>query len=144
MHLSQLVYISRSTDTERLTVGKILRAAQEFNGPNDITGLLLFDGTYYLQCLEGDRTAISDLYNRITQDPRHKDVALVAAGTRSERDCAGWAMGYIDKRDVVKEAVQRFSASSTFDPYGMSAESTLALVRYVANTPGAVRTTAPR
>jgi Sensors of blue-light using FAD len=143
MHLSQLVYISRSVDVDQLNTGKILSAARKFNGANDISGLLLFDGTYYLQRLEGARALISLLYHKIAGDPRHTDVAILAAGPLAERECADWAMGYIDDRDVVKHAVRRFSASNHLDPYTMSSESAVALVRYVANTPGIIRTTTP-
>jgi Sensors of blue-light using FAD len=141
MSLTQLVYVSRSTDTDRLTVGKILSAARKFNGPHDISGLLLFDGTVYLQRLEGDREALSHLYYRIAGDPRHTDVTLLAAGSLSERECPGWAMGYIDAGDAVKDVVRRFSSSSTFDPYTMSSDSALALTRYVAKKRGAIRMT---
>jgi Sensors of blue-light using FAD len=144
MSLAELVYVSRSTDTDRLTVGKILSAARRFNGPHDVTGLLLFDGSYYLQRLEGDRQVVSDLYYRIAGDPRHSEVTLLAAGALSERECPGWSMGYIDSGEAVKDAVRRFSSSSNFDPYSMSSDSALALTRYVAKKRRVIRTTDPK
>lgn len=143
MHLAYLAYASRSTDTERLTIGKILSAAHKFNGPHHITGLLLFDGTFYLQRLEGDREAISDLYRRIAADPRHTEVNVLAAGSLVERQCPGWSMGFVDDRDTVKNAIMRFSTSRRFDPYGMSAESVLALTRFVVEHHSEIRTTVP-
>jgi Sensors of blue-light using FAD len=141
--LAELVYVSRSTDTDRLTVGKILSAARRFNGPRDITGLLLFDGSYYLQRLEGHRQVISNLYYRIAGDQRHSEVTLLAAGALSERECPGWSMGYVDSGEAVKDAVRRHSSSSSFDPYGMTSDSVLALTRYIARKPGVVLTTDP-
>jgi Sensors of blue-light using FAD len=143
MHLSQLVYISRSVDADLLTTGKILSAARRFNGANDISGFLLFDGTYYLQRLEGARALISLLYSKISLDPRHTDITILAAGPIAVRQCPGWAMGYIDDREVVTNAVRRFSSSGQLDPYMMSSESAVALVEFLANTPGIVRTSTP-
>ena len=139
MHLSQLLYVSRSVDADRLIVGRILSAARRHNQVDDVTGLLLFDGAHFLQLLEGDRTVISRLYNRIAVDPRHTDVVILGAGPTAERICPSWSMGYVDDHAVLADTVLRFSSSRDFDPFAMTASSALRLARHVVSNAGAIR-----
>ncbi len=143
MHLSHLVYASRSVDVDDLAVGNILRAARQNNRAQVVTGVLLFDGTHFLQLLEGDRDVLSSLFRTISADPRHADVTLMSVGSLQQRDCHGWAMGYLDEGPVVTDAVQRFSASRAFDPYDMSSESAAALLRHIARHESGVAVTDP-
>ena len=63
------------------------------NQKRDITGYLWFDGSMFLQYLEGPADAIDKLETKITSDPRH---SIVKRFTRSlpadERRFTGWSM----------------------------------------------------
>ncbi len=57
---------------------RILRKSKANNPALGITGVLCFSEGIFLQVLEGGRSAVNRLYNRIAADPRHTDVELLA------------------------------------------------------------------
>ncbi|MCK7492603.1 MAG: BLUF domain-containing protein [Comamonadaceae bacterium] len=50
----------------------------------------------FLQVLEGGRSAVNRLYNRIAADPRHAEVELLSYEEIGERRFAGWSMGQVN------------------------------------------------
>ncbi len=64
--MHQITYIStaRSGTTER-DVAAILDASRRNNRKDGVTGLLVSDGTRFLQVLEGDEAAVEKAYARI-------------------------------------------------------------------------------
>ncbi len=92
--LSHLVYVSVSkkecTDEE---IDKILASCKKNNPKLDITGVLLYSKTHFLQYLEGDYKEISGLYEKIKSDVRHKNVVLITTGKINERTFPSWEMG---------------------------------------------------
>ena len=79
--LVRLMYASRageSVNADALTA--ILKRSKEHNPKVGVTGVLCFctNAHIFLQVLEGGRNAVSALYNEISQDPRHHDVALLS------------------------------------------------------------------
>ena len=69
-------------------------AASKANNPAlGITGVLCFSEGIFLQVLEGGRSAVNRLYNRIAADPRHSEVELLCYEEIGERRFAGWSMG---------------------------------------------------
>ena len=141
MYLSHLMYASRSVSADPLAIGQILGVARRRNRANDVTGLLLFDGVYFFQLLEGDRTVVSRLYHQIVNDRRHSDVVLLAAGPATERTCSGWSMGYVDDQSAIGDTVLRFSASRSFNPFTMTAASAQRLAHHIAANPDALGVT---
>jgi hypothetical protein len=97
MALYQLLYQSAAFmafDTPELLA--LLRQCRARNAAQDITGLLLYaaDGRF-LQLLEGDQSAVHDLYhNRIARDPRHFDCRVLREGPCQERTFGTWAMSF--------------------------------------------------
>ncbi len=97
----QLVYISRATrplDDPELT--RLATAAARFNGGHDITGLLLHDGSRFIQALEGPQPAVEALMTRIARDPRHDSIAYIERRTVAGRQFGGWAMDARRVRDA--------------------------------------------
>jgi Sensors of blue-light using FAD len=77
--LVRLMYASRATDPVRQdSLQAILKKSTGNNPGVGITGVLCFSGEIFLQVLEGGRLQVSALYNRIAQDPRHRDVVLLS------------------------------------------------------------------
>ena len=76
--LVRLIYVSVMTeacDTEALE--NILSVSRINNEKNNITGMLCYDPTYFLQALEGPREAINHLYTNISRDMRHQYLTLL-------------------------------------------------------------------
>ena len=61
-------------------VDAILLTALRHNATVDVTGVLQATPERYLQWLEGPQEALQALYERIREDPRHREVELMAEG----------------------------------------------------------------
>ena len=91
--MHQITYIStaRSGTTER-DVAAILDASRRNNRRDGVTGLLVSDGTRFLQVLEGDEAAVEKAYARIKADARHRAAVILSSKTVSERQFGAWDM----------------------------------------------------
>ena len=78
--------------------------------------------------LEGGRSAVNRLYNRIVADPRHRHVELLSYQQIDERHFAGWAMGQVDVARLNPALLLMYSATARLDPYGVPARVSLSLL----------------
>ncbi len=126
--LVRLMYASRATEpvTQEMLVA-ILRKSTANNPGCGVTGVLCFSGDVFLQVLEGGRSKVSALYNRIVGDPRHKDVELLSYEEIDERCFAGWAMGQANLSRLNPALLIKYSENATLDPYSVSAKVSRAL-----------------
>ncbi|MDJ1505786.1 BLUF domain-containing protein [Xanthocytophaga agilis] len=91
--LSQLVYVSsRKSSCTAAEIEKIVASCQKNNASLDITGVLLYSETNFIQYLEGDAKTILSLYDQIKTDPRHGQVRMICYGPVSERAFPSWHM----------------------------------------------------
>ena len=127
--LVRLLYASRSAEpiTPEVLLG-ILRQSKSNNLSQGITGVLCCSDSVFLQVLEGGRSAVNRLYNRITSDARHKDVELLSYGQIGERRFAGWSMGQVNLARLTPGLLLKYSATAELDPYAVSGEVSLALL----------------
>lgn len=97
MSLHQLVYISKATEIfDQDGLFKILDAAKENNSHQNITGSLLYDGGRFIQILEGEKEAITELYEKISEDERHTNVKLLYLEEASIRLFPNWSMNMVN------------------------------------------------
>ncbi|MEE2526879.1 BLUF domain-containing protein [Hyphobacterium sp. HN65] len=95
MTLTRMIYVSRAAGAlETAEVDDILEAARINNARLDITGLLLFDGTNFMQLLEGPNSDLQSLFETIAADKRHENVIRILLEDTEERQFPGWSMGY--------------------------------------------------
>ena len=73
-------------------VRSILGESHARNARHDVTGLLLFDGTYFLQTIEGPTDNTSSIFLKIVSDKRHVDVVPFGVGRINERVFPDWRM----------------------------------------------------
>ena len=64
-------------DTSPQAIEAILAQSRQHNPVSGITGILCYGDGIFLQCIEGGRMQVSELFGSIQRDPRHKDVALL-------------------------------------------------------------------
>ncbi|MFZ4815119.1 MAG: BLUF domain-containing protein [Phototrophicaceae bacterium] len=95
MPLYALTYVSVATrpmtDQDIL---QILEVSRKNNAQQDITGMLLYRDSYFIQALEGDRDSLLALYGRINADERHRNVLTIYQGEIAERTFSNWSMGF--------------------------------------------------
>ena len=79
---------------------QLAKSSAENNKASNITGLLLLSGESFLQVLEGPADKVNELYVRITQDKRHKNVALLSFEQTDQRYFSEWAMHVVDLHEL--------------------------------------------
>ena len=108
MPLKSLTYTSLAgLDLEAADLEAIHRTARELNALEGITGLLIFNGTHFLQIIEGDPEAIDDLVERLRRDPRHSSVEIRDEHEVEERSFPDWSM------ELVRVSASYFEAKET-------------------------------
>ena len=133
--LVRLMYASRATETVRPEVlNAILRKSTQNNPAVGVTGVLCFSGNIYLQVLEGGRSHVSALYNRIAADPRHNDVVLLSYEDIAERGFAGWSMGQVNMGRLNPALLLKYSEKAVLDPYTVTGKVSMALLNELVAT----------
>ena len=137
--LVRLMYASRaaaSVDQEELVA--ILRKSKANNPAIGVTGVLCYSEGVFLQVLEGGRSAVNRLYNRIASDPRHTQVELLSYAEIGERRFAGWSMGQVDMARLNPALLLKYSERATLDPYAVSGEVSMSLFEELVATASVV------
>ncbi len=133
--LVRLMYVSRAVpavDQEELLA--ILRKSKANNPALGVTGVLCFSEGTFLQVLEGGRSAVNKLYNRIAGDSRHTQVELLSYEEIGERRFAGWSMGQVNMARLNPALLLKYSETATLDPYAVSGKVSLALFEELVAT----------
>ena len=111
MNLASLTYTSLARlDLDSSDLEDIHRSARELNALDGITGLLVFNGTHFLQIIEGASDAIEDLVQRLRRDPRHSGFEVRDRHAIEARSFPDWSMelvrvsaSYFTARDTIAE-----------------------------------------
>jgi hypothetical protein len=135
--LVRLMYASRAAAAvDADAMAAILRKSKEHNPRLGVTGVLCYcaNANIFLQVLEGGRNAVSGLYNRIAQDPRHHDVALLSYEEIGERSFSSWSMGQVNMSRLNPALLLKYSEAAVLDPYAVSGKASLALFNELVAT----------
>jgi Sensors of blue-light using FAD len=111
MDLTSVTYTSLARlDLTTSDLQDIHRSARELNALDGITGLLVFNGTHFLQIVEGARSAIDDLLERLRHDPRHTGLEVRDERRIGARSFPGWSMelvrvkaGYFEAKETIAD-----------------------------------------
>ncbi|CCQ72525.1 BLUF domain-containing protein [Magnetospira sp. QH-2] len=94
--LYRLIYSSIANPRLRDSdLRSILRVSRRDNAAHQITGVLIFTGRGFAQFLEGPRSPIERLVNRIRVDRRNRDLQVLNTQDCEERAFADWSMGWV-------------------------------------------------
>lgn len=139
--LIRLMYVS--TTIERMELDKfkeLLAQSQNNNQRRDLTGMLAFNNSIFLQVLEGDREVINTLYYKLLQDPRHHKVVLMSCYEITQRHWGQWSMGFAAPKAENRALFLKYSHQSIFNPYGMGAEAAEKMLMELSHTAAALQT----
>jgi hypothetical protein len=96
--MHQIVYTSAATerfssaDLERLLLG-----ARKRNRMLGVSGMLVFHAGTFLQALEGEKRAVSEIFASISSDPRHGNIDVLHRGPGFDQRIFGdWSLGFAD------------------------------------------------
>jgi hypothetical protein len=132
--LVRLLYASRVADDRPEVIEDILSQSRQCNPSSGITGILCFGGGIFLQAIEGGRLAVSELYNHIQRDSRHKDVVLLQYEEITERRFGGWTMGQVNVSRINTTILLKYSEKAELDPYAVSGKVSMALLEELMAT----------
>ena len=133
--LVRLMYASRTTEAFKPeSLSAILKKSTANNPSMGVTGVLCSSGDVFLQVLEGGRSQVSALYNRIATDPRHRDVVMLSYEEIEERSFAGWAMGQVNMNRLNPALLLKYSEKAVLDPYAVSGKVSMALFNELVAT----------
>ena len=123
MDLKSLTYTSRAKlDLSADDLHDIHRTARELNSIDGITGLLVFNGTHFLQIIEGAEAAIDDLVARLRRDPRHSGLEVRDERKVEARSFPDWSMelvrvdaSYFEARESIEHRIPASVAADVRD-----------------------------
>ena len=88
MALIRIVYFSENRIDVSRRYGRIaqfLKTAVRHNRRNKVTGALLHDDLWFVQFLEGERSAVQATFDGILKDPRHANVTIISKTDTASR-----------------------------------------------------------
>lgn len=113
MDLKTLTYTSHAAlDLDARQLEDIHRTARDLNALDGITGLLVFNGTRFLQVIEGSEAAVNDLVERLRRDPRHTGFEIRDERKIDRRSFPDWSMElvrvegtYLDAKATIEQTI---------------------------------------
>lgn len=117
---ARLTYASTSTskpDTLRKDLIDILKKASSHNATSSINGVLYYGNDYFFQCIEGRKSKVNELFNKICDDERHTNIVVLSYHEVEHLSFTDWQMKFI-RQD---EEIQQFFNSQweVFNPYSL-------------------------
>lgn len=135
----QMVYASEATRpmTKEDLLG-ILAACKENNPKRLITGVLFYGQGRFIQCLEGPRSEVNELYLQIASDDRHRHCELYLFQDAKQRLFAEWSMGYVSMTKVNKNLFLKYGLGEHLDTSKLSGQQSLEFLKECRDVIGVV------
>ncbi len=106
MSIHRLAYTSAaSRPLSKADLKQILSTSVLRNQADNITGALCFSRDAFVQVLEGPRNKLSQSFQRIAADARHKNVELIGLELIQARAFGNWSMAFIDDSKEVRDII---------------------------------------
>jgi len=107
----------------------IVSVSRENNPRMCVSGVLCYAPGLFLQCLEGPRKAVNEIYRTIMGDPRNKDGILLKYAEIDERVFEEWSMAYVRADQLTESIMLKYGSCRVFDPFSMTGRQALGFVR---------------
>ncbi len=133
MNLTRLIYYSQRNPSLNIDMHELLGICQRNNSAINVTGMLHYNGNYFLQVLEGGRAEVSSVYHRITTDARHTNIILISCEDVRERVFSNWSMSLHEGLEgETRDIFLRYFPGSVVNPESVRAESLLDFMQDVS------------
>ncbi|WP_058973567.1 diguanylate phosphodiesterase [Type-D symbiont of Plautia stali] len=104
--LTTLIYRSHISDDVPVKIlPDMVSRASKLNETQDVTGILLFNGTHFFQILEGPDEGVQYVYQRICSDVRHHNIVELMQDHAPYRRFGNAGMELFDLREHDKDSV---------------------------------------
>merc|ERR1712226_1087388 len=95
---------------------EILVVCRERNAKVDVTGALYYENGLFIQCLEGEESAVKLTYDRIKKDTRHREIKLFNEEIIDKPEFSRWHMALVtpdEAKQILKEqSLPEFNADN--------------------------------
>lgn len=88
-------------------VENLATSADNFNKSADVTGILLFDGSRFMQYIEGPDEGLKQVYSRIIASRQHSEIIELARGQISGRRFPPWPLRLLSTQHDQLRSVAR-------------------------------------
>lgn len=93
--LKYLSYVSQQSHSlTDSALKEMLTKARISNEALGITGMLILYEGLFIQFIEGEEKDITNLFEKISRDHRHKDILILDYGYSQNRSFADWSMAF--------------------------------------------------
>ncbi|MEY3253236.1 MAG: hypothetical protein RL227_2209 [Pseudomonadota bacterium] len=103
-----IIYVSQAKKPmDAATLESLLSTSRRWNTELGLTGMLIYrysedaDKGYFIQMLEGGKSEVRTLFEKIRRDKRHHTVLTLGEGEIDTRMFSDWAMGFKNVDDDV-------------------------------------------
>jgi hypothetical protein len=98
-------YVSTANiDFQDQEIEDMMIKTNQFNSDEKITGILLYNERNFFQLIEGEKKAIQNLYEKIRQDSRHKDIIKILEKPVFEPSFDGYLTDFISDTKKYNES----------------------------------------
>ena len=116
-----ICYISSASELFiRTELDELMNFSRRRNFEREITGALLYSSGSIMQIIEGPRGSVEELYSKIKDDPRHRNIQRLISRKTSERFFGDWSMAC--RRMTTQELRGIGAYSGLLDEEGASEE----------------------
>lgn len=115
-------------------IARILGECRRNNARYEVGGVLHRRDGYYFQVLEGPEEAVKEIYDRILQDPHHRDVRTLEARRIGKRCFPDWSMKYVHDVPRIETVLKRHDLPR-FDPYAFDTTVIEDVIAVLVNSP---------
>ena len=104
--LTTIIYRSHICDNVSIkSLDSMVAEANVKNGQEEVSGILLFNGTHFFQLLEGPEEKVEGIYRRICTDPRHHNLVELLRDHGPTRRFGKIGMELFDLREYDRDEV---------------------------------------
>lgn len=105
--MKSIMYVSvADPDLAADAIKTLVSHSQRRNAADGVTGIMLYNGSNFLQLIEGEADVIDACYARIERDPRHSGVVSLRDTSIGEREFPDWAMCYSLVEQPIEKTLQ--------------------------------------
>jgi hypothetical protein len=91
----RITYLSQATSNfSSIDLINLLQQCHLNNPKRGLTGLLIFGNNTFLQTIEGKKTIVEELIEKISKDKRHTKFQILSKQSIDNRQYSNWAMGF--------------------------------------------------
>jgi hypothetical protein len=110
MKLTSVTYTSLAHILGASELEELETSSREWNAHNGVTGFMIFNGTHFLQIVEGTEQVIDELVERVRKDPRHTGFEIRDRLKVERRSFPDWPLevvrvnaSYFEARDTIAD-----------------------------------------